>query len=232
MFESISIEYPRVSDYVRYTETYPELMGSSLKEVQRAWVFDKLCDLLPDRSRVIDLGGSSCELADYMSSRYQMTVVDPYDGSGNGPKTPEHVRRKFPHLNIIQGFLDSDTTLSGYDAVVSSSVVEHIPVEAHASTVAGIYKALKPGGFSIHSIDLTVRGVNGFMERFGALIESFVSTHRCWIDIDALRREMLADVETYYLSPAMYNQWRKGRPFKNYPWRQVSSVNFVARKLG
>lgn len=230
MLTPISLTYPRMSDHTRYMALCPQLMGSSLKEVQRAWVFDQLHQRLAPGAKVIDLGGSACELADVLSARFEMTVVDPHDGSGNGPKNPDAYRKRFPKLNIVQGFVGPQIELRDYDAVVSTGVIEHIADAAYPDTVAGIEKVLKPGGFSIHAIDFTVRGVRGFMERTGASVALFAQSHGHDLDVAHKRREMLDDVETYFLSAAMYLQWRKSRSWDEYPWRQVSSINVIVQR--
>jgi len=231
-FHLTTLGYPKVSEHTEYLTLYPDLMGQSLKEMQRAWVCDFLCKNLPAKSKVLDLGGSACELADALSKSpkaFDVTVIDPYDGSGNGPSTPEPFKRKYPHINIVRGFLNEETNLSGYAAVISSSVIEHIPVTEHRSTVAGIKKVLAPHGYSVHAIDFTVRGVDGFLEQTADGISNFASEHGVSINIAEIRQQLLNDVDTYYLSPAMYQQWRGKRTFKQYPWRQVSSINFVAQ---
>ena len=42
---------------------------------------------------------------------------------------------------------------------------------------------------------------------------------------------MIADHETYFLSPLMYQQWRKDRTYDAYPWRQVGTLNFILEKV-
>lgn len=199
MFEFIEVTYPTVSRYTSYFDSCPELLGSALKEVQRGWVFDTCRCLLRPGAKILDLGGSACELANYMSEWFDMWVIDPYDGSGNGPRSPKSLRQKFPNLHIIQGFLTDKIDLSGFDAVLSTSVVEHIDTEAYSSTVAGIAHVLKPGGYSIHAIDHTVRGVNGFLEYTGKRLEDFARLHGGEINIEQLRRKMLDDPDTYFL---------------------------------
>jgi hypothetical protein len=232
MFELVEAGYSKVSEYTKYFETYPNLIGpkGDLKDVQRPWVLEKTNELVPI-GRVIDLGGAACELAGVLMLTHDVTVVDPYDGSGNGPRNPEPFRRKYPLLKIVQGSLDSQTSLRDFDAVVSTSVVEHIPVERHRETVGGIAAALRIGGYSIHAIDVTVQAVNDFLIHTQQIAESFVRAHGVVFDIAEIRDKILADVDSYFLSPLMYQQWRKDRPFNSYPWRKVASFNVVLKKV-
>jgi hypothetical protein len=49
-------------------------------------------------------------------------------------------------------------------------------------------------------------------ERFAALIE-----------------RLRTDVETFFLSPQGHHQWRGGRPYLEFPFRKVASVQTIAR---
>lgn len=233
MFELFEVSIPTVPQYIKYAESYPDLIGDlgDLKDVQRPWAFEACRAHLEPRARVIDLGGAACELAGVLKRKFAVTVVDPYEGHGDGPKSSQPYRKLHPELEFYEGYLTRGTPLTGFDCVVSTSVVEHIPVEAHDDTVAGIYESLKPGGFSIHSIDVSLWGVDGFLESSKPLAESWIAAHGPRIDIDQISRDALQDMETYYLSVQMYNRWRKKRSYANYPWRKVTSLNVVMRKL-
>jgi hypothetical protein len=233
LFELVEAGYSKVSEYTRYFEQYPALIGpkGDLKDVQRPWALEKVRELVAPSGQIIDLGGSACELASILAESHQVTVVDPYDGSGNGPRNPEPYRKKYPKVRIVQAFLNSETDLRDFEAVVSTSVIEHIPVPQHKGTVDGIAAALRIGGYSIHAIDVTVQAINGFLLGSQKVAESFVRSHGVEFDVAEMRDRILADVDSYFLSPLMYQQWRKGRPFDSYPWRKVATLNVVLRKV-
>ncbi len=235
MFELVALGYTRVRDYVRYCEEYPGLTGvkGDLKDAQRPWVLEAVQEHLPAGDRVLDLGGARCELAGALDAAgYRATVVDPYEGNDGGPPSPDPYRARYPGVNIIQGLLGPDLLVDPQDAVVSTSVIEHIPPEAHAELVSSIASVLRPGGLSIHAVDLTCRGVNGFLESQIPLCQSFLAAHGVRENVGALAQRMLEDVETYWLPVTMYQQWRRGRPFGQYPWRLVGTMNVVCRRLG
>ena len=234
MFELVEVGYSRVSDYTRYFDRYPTLMypKGDLKDVQRPWALEKTRELVQPNGLVVDLGGGGCQLASELMKTHQVTVVDPFDGSGGGLRDPKPFRQKYPGLTIVQGKLDSESNLTGFDAVITTSVVEHIPPAHHRDTVEGIRRALRVGGYSIHAVDVTIQAVKDFLLSMQQVAESFVRAHGVDYDIAPLRDKALADVETYFLSPLTYQLWRNGRPFDTYPWRKVISFNVVLRRTG
>jgi 2-polyprenyl-3-methyl-5-hydroxy-6-metoxy-1,4-benzoquinol methylase len=227
-----SLGYSRVQDYLRYHEAYPQLMNAKgdLKDVQRPWALEAVRQLVSPGGRILDLGGAACELAATLMNDYDVTVVDPYEGAGNGPRSPDTYRQKYPKITILQGYLDGTTALSDFDAVVSTSVVEHLAVQSHMDIVAGIHQALRPGGYSIHAIDVTVRSNGGFLLMTRDLAQMFINAHGLTLDLHTLCQTMVDDVNTYYLPPLMYLQWKRSRSFAQYPWRNVGSVNVVLQK--
>jgi len=230
----VSLEWPTVRDYVRYVESYPELLGphGDVKDVQRPWALEQIRRLVPVGAKVIDMGGASCELASQLMDDYEVTVVDPYDGTGNGPKSFSPYKARFPRLSFVAAALDETIELPRvFDAVVSTSVLEHIPSELIGTTLRGIDRVLKPGGFSIHAIDFTVRGEGGgIKERTDAVLSAVFRYYGLPLSPEGLAEELLSEVDTYYLSPQMYLRWKKARKFEEYPWRQVSSLNLTLRR--
>ena len=234
MFEILEVSFPKVKDYVGYCDKYPKLVTDfgDLKDVQRPWAVAEIYRRMPRGAKVLDLGGAVCEVASHLMDDFETTVVDPYDGSGGGPKWAAPYREKYPKLNILQAFLTEETPVPNQDAVLSTSVVEHIPVEKHQETVLGIAKSLKPGGLSVHAIDVTCRGVNGFLEMTQGVAQNWVRAHGIAdFDIEPVVNEMLDTVDTYMLPATAYQKWRGARTYDEYPWRKVSSLQVVLKRL-
>ena len=231
-FSLQNITYPKIPEYLDHLEMFPDLVSSygDLKDVQRPWAIEACRTNLQSGARILDLGGSRCEVATYLLKEFALTVVDPYDGSGNGPTNPDIYRKRHPGLEIVQGFLNKGTHLREFDAVISTSVVEHIAPKFHADTVGGIYESLKPGGYSIHAIDLTCSGVNGFYEKQKDLAASWLEAHDIECDVNKFVENALLDLETYFNPVTAYVRWKKDKPYEAYPWRKVTSLNFVAQK--
>lgn len=233
-FEVVELSVPSVRDYLRWLGEYPDIMTGwgDLKDVQRPWAIEKVLELLPHGGRVLDLGGSRCEVAALLASSgpgYDVTVVDPYDGSGNGPDDADFYRRRHPELTIVEGIVSAATPHPGFDAVISTSVIEHIPIPALQDTVDGIRGSLKPGGFSIHAIDLTCRAVNDFLMTQTELNATWLTAHSIDADVPSIQQAALGDVETYFLPLTAWQRWLKDRTLEEYPWRNVTSLNSVLR---
>jgi hypothetical protein len=45
-----------------------------------------------------------------------------------------------------------------------------------------------------------------------------------------LLNRLRADVETFYLAPQGHHQWRGGRPYSDFPFRKVVSLQTVGRR--
>ena len=45
---------------------------------------------------------------------------------------------------------------------------------------------------------------------------------------EALLERLKADVETFYLSPQGHHHWRGGRPYEEFPFRKVVSIQTIA----
>jgi hypothetical protein len=217
-YRLIYLGYSTVRDYTRYYEQYPHLLGpkGDLKDVQRPWALEAVREHVPKGAKVIDLGGASCELASCLDD-YEVTVIDPYDGRGGGPRQMDHLQRKYPRVSFICAVLNANTNVrQEYQAVVSTSVIEHIPPPEVFDTLVGIDKALLVGGKSIHAIDFTVRGEGRIKTLTDQVLENFVAGYALEKAIDDLRQEMIHNHETYYLSLLMYQQWRKQRRYEEY----------------
>jgi len=234
MFELVELTYGTVRDYVRYCEEHPGLVGEEvpgdLKDVQRPWALETVNEYLPKGGRTLDLGGARCQLAAALAKSQDVTVIDPYDGRGNGPTDVEPYRKEYPELTFIEGLLEPEISIPRQDAVVSTSVVEHIPTRDHRDLVEAIHEVLAPRGYSIHAIDLTCRGVNGFFESQKAHSQSWLDAHGIDVSVAALASTMLNDLETFWLPVTVYQSWRREKPYNEYPWRQVGTLNMVARK--
>lgn len=233
MWRTLELTHATVREYNRFIESLPEmaLLSGDLKNFQRPWVADALLRHLPSRGRVLEIGGDRCELADFLSRQgFEVWVIDAYDNFGGGVGRFEEMRAKFPSLAIHRGFLHEDTTLPArhFDAIVSCSVVEHIPAPAIDGTVRRIHELLRPGGLSAHAMDLTVAGI---MRNHG-LLGSFTAAHGLDDDLEDLGRAAQEDLDAFYLSPQGHHRWRKflGKTYDEYPYRRVTSLNLVAAK--
>ena len=136
-------------------------LNGDLKNVQRPWIIKAIIASVPFGGKLIEIGAGEPIVASYLHHLgYDVTIIDPYDGTGNGPVEYAYFRKHYPHLKIIKNYFEEGiNTLDGgsYDCVYSISVLEHIPREKIKEIFYGIRKMLKAGGVSIHCIDHVLR---------------------------------------------------------------------------
>src|SRR5262249_31998717 len=156
--------------------------------------------------------GEPLAAATLVSFGYDVTVCDPFDGSGNGPVEFEAYQAHYPGVRFIRALFAPDLALSfthQFDCVFSISVLEHVIGEnlRHASPAPDI--ALKAGGYSIHAVDHVLEG-NGDSWHADQVLEILKLQDQ--LTGDPLAEPVLAqefrdllkqaggDLETFYLS--------------------------------
>lgn len=235
--------YGTVRDYCESVDAVPELAvdRGDLKEQQRPWALKTILSLAPAGAHVVEIGAAKPTVAQALVELgYRVTVVDPYDGSAGGPTAFADFVDGYPEITFLRapfgpGVLD--LTAERPAAIYSVSLFDKLPEPALQAVFAGIAEALPAGGFSIHCLDYIARGAGA---RFNHELVDLVAAEQARLHgfppvrgaAAYLRtvRELLDDVDTYYLSAAGYNVWRARRPYDDFPYRPVASFTSVARR--
>jgi SAM-dependent methyltransferase len=214
-----------------------------LKDVQRPWSAKALIGELKRSGAILEIGAGEPLVASFMNKiGWQVSVCDPYDGSGHGPTEYDHYRKFYSNLKIIHSVFDqavAEPMRGQLDAVYSISVLEHVKPADLEKLFAGIHVALKPGGLSLHCADTVVQG-NGTefhieqMARILQLQNRLAGVELAWDEclrsINELRTAAMSDVETFFLGPQGHNQWRGALEYEKFPFRKCISVQFIIRK--
>ena len=156
--------YATVKDYCDSADRFPQIMGfqGDLKDVQRPWMIKKILELVPAGSKLLEIGSGEPLAANVLQKLgYDVTVIDPFDGSGNGPQAIKQYRLTYPKIKILQSYFEEGVPILGkksFDCIFSISVLEHVPHENLQSVFKGVIQFLNPGGYSIHCTDLVVIG--------------------------------------------------------------------------
>ena len=166
--EDKNISFAKVEQYNRYMELFPELCfhTGDTKNVERGWIAETILSQIPKGGRLLEIGGDCCLVADFLQRRgYEVWNVDPYINYGGGAGKYEEIKKRFPNIKIIRGFL-KDMELPGkyFDAVYSISVLEHVSVDEVKDTFSKCRYVMKKNGLSIHAVDYCIEGPGGFME--------------------------------------------------------------------
>ncbi len=228
-----------VRDYCDSCDSLPQFtaLENDLKDQQRPWMLKAVLGVVPPGASLLEVGGGEPVVAKTLAELgYRVTVVDPYDGSGHGPVDVEEYRTACPGVRIISDRFSGRTAALGseqFDCVYSISVLEHIHEPALGSVFSGVARHLKTGGVSLHAVDFVVSGNGAAFHREQlrqVLRYQATLASREPSDPEALVEALRREDDTYYLSAAGHNQWRAGRPYDEFPFRKVVSVQSCVRK--
>lgn len=230
--------YATVRDYCESVDNLPQITGldGDLKNVQRPWAVKALLRSVPPPARLLEIGGGEPIVSGFLNELgYDVTLIDPYDGFGNGPTEYEKYVESFPKVKIVRQYFGPHLRIfspGSFDAIFSVSVLEHLSVEAAAECFRAIGDFLLPGGASIHCFDFVLHGIGQEHDLANArhLLsqQAQLGNRPSGADFDALLERVKADVDTFFLSPQGHHHWRGGLSYEKYPFRKVVSLQTIA----
>ncbi len=232
--------YAIVRDYCESLDELPQItpVDGDLKNVQRPWAVKAILANVPPPARLLEIGGGEPIVSGFLSELgYDLTLVDPYDGFGNGPTDYERYVGLFPHVKIIREYFRpglSPLAAGSFDAIFSISVLEHIPPDSLSLCFDGMAEFLSPTGWSIHCFDFIIQGNGDAHDLAHARTilaeQSRITGASDGISFEELLDRMRGDVETFFLSPQGHHHWRGGQAYSAFPFRKVVSLQTVARR--
>ncbi len=204
--------------------------NGDLKDLQRPWMLKAVLSCVGRQSaRLLEIGAGEPLVADLLRRLgHEVWVVDPYDGSGNGPRDFERFRRAYPRLTFVRDrFTESTPGLdpASFDCIYSISVLEHVTTMDLSRLMMGMSRFLKPDGLSLHAVDYIHRG-RGAEDHSAALRLMAADLGASAKSLDRMLATMSADTDTYYLSAESHNRWRDKLPYEEFPMRICVSVQF------
>jgi hypothetical protein len=226
------VGYGTVRDLADSTAHVPGLAGANfdMKDMQRCWMVKAIVGNVPRGGRILEIGAGEPLAAGVLSRLgYEVTVVDPYDGSGNGPVEYEAFRRAYPDLAFVRDQFPPASGLGDqYDAIYSISVLEHVPVDRIQPLFGAIRAGLADGGLSVHAVDhvLAGWGAESHLEKLRLMVDA-ASLDAA--ELDAALERLREDPETYFVSAEAHDRWRGDLEYDQYPMRRIVSVNLAAR---
>jgi uncharacterized UPF0146 family protein len=230
-FRTDPISYATVRDFSDSVLNLPEIatIAKDLKDVQRSWILKAIIGSVPSGGKIIEIGAGDPHVAHWLSQLgYQIVVVDPYDGSGNGPTNYEYYRENFPSVQFVkENFSDevNDLIENSYDCIYSISVLEHIPHPSLKKVMAGIQRYKKLGANTHHAVDHVLKG-NGSEHHLKTLEiigeELGINNY----DLHTALQNAADDVDTYFLSAEAHNMWRGNISYEEFPMRRCISMHF------
>ena len=232
-----------VRDYCDSCDYFPLLpvAQGDLKDQQRPWMVKALLGLLPSGGRLLEIGGGQPLTAAFLTRLgYEVTLVDPYDGSGSGPVEYEQFTRDYPEVRIIRALFEPDMpALAGerFDGIYSVSVLEHVPTGPLGKVFAATEMHLRPGGCSVHALDCVLDGEGDEYHLAHAARVARLQADLAESDPDEAASQAAAllarahkERDVYYLSAEGHNRWRGAIPYEEFPYRKVLSVQTWVRR--
>jgi len=230
-FSLSPISYGTVRDFADSRKHLPGLAGANfdMKDLQRCWMIKAIVGNVEPGSRLLEIGAGEPLAAGVLARLgYDVTVVDPYNGSGNGPREFKLFEAAYPDLTFVRDEFPSPK-IKGDDfaAVYSISVLEHVPIEQIDSVIEASRRMVTAKqGISIHAVDHVLAG-------WGA--QSHLDTLERIVAASGLSTEALADTiakleadpDTYFVSAEAHDRWRGDLDYDDYPMRRIVSVNLL-----
>src|SRR6266851_3507891 len=146
------LAYGTVRDYCDSCDHLPRLstLQNDLKDLQRPWTVKAALGLLAPGSRLLEIGAGQPLVAAFLAELgYDVTVIDPYDGSGGGPTEFDKFVQLYPRVSIIRGHFGPglpELANETFDGIYSISVLEHVPEPGLGRIFAALSGHLRPGG--------------------------------------------------------------------------------------
>ena len=223
------ISYGTVGDFADSADHMTGLAGASfdMKDLQRCWAIKAILGNVERGSRILEIGAGEPLVAGMLSRLgYDVTVVDDYQGGGNGPREFKRFQAAYPDVHFVRElFPPSEPLGDDFGAVFSISVLEHVPLEQVGTAVeAGHALVAKRGGCSIHAVDhvLAGWGADEHREKLERIVAALGLSAE---DLATQIAAMESDPETYFVSAEAHNRWRGDLPYDQYTMRRIGSVN-------
>jgi hypothetical protein len=230
-FQVEPLSYGTVRDFADSLDNLAGLARANgdMKDLQRCWTLKAVLGSVEKGTRLVEIGAGEPLAADLLTRLgHRVTVVDPYDGSGQGPREFEHFRSAYPEVEFIRERFPPSGGLQGDVACVYSiSVLEHIPAEEVGAVVEAARDLIPPGGCSIHAIDHVVAGW-GDWDHLGRLEKIVRSSGLDVTDLHPLFDRLRDDPEAYFVSAEAHERWRGALPYDDYPMRRIASIGLVS----
>lgn len=202
-----------------------------LKDIQRCWMLKAILGTFRKGAKLAEIGAGEPVVAGLLARLgYDVTVIDPYDGTGNGPQEFDVFQRDYPDVKFKREYLTGDTNFAGekFDGFYSISVLEHVPLENMANIADGVKKGSHSDTVLLHAVDHVLRGPGSEYHNKMLLWVS----NMCGVPPSSLW-DVLAtaedDVETYLLSAESHNRWRGTEPYDQFPMRRCISVHLKGK---
>lgn len=200
-----------------------------LKVYQDLLIFSFLIGNTQEGSKILDIGGGDSRILKYFKNIHECWNIDKLEGVGNGPK--EIDTSGYRLVYDYMGNFNDELPDNYFDVVFSISTLEHVPlddVESYENILKDINRVLKPGGYSIHCIDVVWVD---FEEIWTNEILPYFYKNEKIINTFVPFIEVLKDKDLFIMSEKYYNENWQFTTNKSYEdFGKPISYNFLWRK--
>ncbi|MBL8005896.1 MAG: methyltransferase domain-containing protein [Ignavibacteria bacterium] len=203
-------------------------LNCDLKIYQDLLVYSYIKLNVPKGSKILDVGGGDSRILKIFKDDYECWNIDKLEGVGNGPTDIDITGYKLVY--DYMGNFNPELPDNYFDLVFSISTLEHVPLddfETYENIRKDINRVLKPGGYSLHCIDVVwlepIVWTNAIMPYFFEKEKMFNS----FLDLLDVRKdpELFIMSELYYSKNWQFTTGKTydefGKPFSyNFLWQK------------
>lgn len=226
------ISYATVADFAESADAMPRLIAASPPPLglQRGWVIKTLLGAVPPGSAILELAGSSPLAAGVLARLgYDVTVLDPFDGTASEPHLYTPLTRDYSVLEFIRDRFPTTTPLPRrYAAVHSIGLLDRFEADRASAAISAATDALQPGGVQLHAFSHVLAGW-GAEESAQRLSTVAAAAGLDDAAVEAALGPMAEDPETYLVSAEAHDSWRGAVPYASYPMRRIGSLSVTVR---
>jgi len=188
-----------------------------LKTWQDVVVYDQLAAL--KGKTMGEIGGGTSRLIGHLARNNTCLNIDRFDGSHGGPTAAPQI----PGVRTVVAYLGDfspDLASESLDVIYSVSVLEHVPFDLEAPFFDDMVRVLKPGGLSLHAIDIYVG------DKPLPHSQKRMNLYRSWLD--HLDIEPLGPIDT---EDVVFRSWMCSNPDQTM-WNWNSAAPHLAPQRG
>lgn len=199
-----------------------------LKIYQDLLIFSYIKLNLPKGSSMLDIGGGDSRILKYFKNDYECWNIDKLEGVGNGPTDIDTSGYKLVH--DYMGNFNKELPDNYFDLVFSISTLEHVPLDdltAYENILKDINRVLKPGGYSVHCIDVVWKDNFVWTNQIMPYFYKHQQIMNKFVEMDKL----MTDPETFTMAKKYYEktwQFSTGKTYEDFG--RPISYNFLWKK--
>ena len=183
-----------------------DLDDCDLKIYQDTLLYHLIKSNFKPGARLLEIGGGDSRIIRWLKEDYDFWNLDKLEGAGNGlTHLPDEAG--FTLVRDYIGAFNHELPDASFDCVFSLSTLEHVPEDQATlkSICEDIQRLLKPGGLSLHSIDILMKAGSCWMH---PLID-YMHIHIPGVAPRAPEWLMRADPDTWGMSERAYERlWK------------------------